>query len=57
MTRTARIAAVVLGLAASAAAQDGGALSWRGKTEDPRAAMADARQQGLPMMLFFTSDG
>jgi len=47
----------ILGLASTAPAQDGGKLSWRGKTEEPRAAMADARRQGRPLLLFFTSEG
>ncbi len=48
----------VLGLAAVAAAQDGGKLDWKGKgKEDPKAAMADAKRHGKAMMLFFTSEG
>jgi hypothetical protein len=49
---------LLLGLASAASAQDGGKLSWRGKGgEDPKTAMADAKSQSRPMMLFFTSDG
>ncbi len=53
MTSSLQVVAMLLGLAA----QDGGKLAWRGKTEDPREAMAEAKRQGLPMLLFFTSDG
>jgi len=50
--------AISLGMAASAAAQDGGKLAWRGKDKDePAAAMAEAKRKGLAMMLFFTSEG
>jgi len=49
--------AIVLGLASTAFAQDGGKLSWMGKTGDPKTAMLDARDQNRPIMLFFTSDG
>jgi hypothetical protein len=49
--------AALLSLASAASAQDGGKLSWKGKDEDPRAAMAEATRQGRPMMLFFTSLG
>ena len=47
----------VLGLAAVAAAQDGGKLDWKGKKEEPKVAMADAKRHGKAMMLFFTSEG
>ena len=49
-----RAMTILLGLAA---AQDGGKLAWKGKTEDPRAAMAEAKRQSQPLLLFFTSDG
>ena len=49
--------AMALGLCSAAAAQDGGKLPWKGKTDDPKAAMAEAKQQGRPMLLFFTSEG
>jgi hypothetical protein len=49
--------AIILGLATSASAQDGGKLLWRGRTDDPKAAMADAKRAGQPMMLFFSSVG
>ena len=49
---------LLLGMAAAAAAQDGGKLAWKGKgKEDPKAAMAEAKRQGKPLMLFFTSEG
>lgn len=57
MRRATCTLAFVLGLAASAAAQDGGKLSWMGKTSDPKTAMLDARDQNRPIMLFFSSDG
>jgi hypothetical protein len=49
--------AMILGLASTAFAQDGGRLAWKGKTGDPKSAMAEAGRQGKPMMLFFTSEG
>ncbi len=49
--------AILLGLAAGASAQDGGKIAWKGKTDDPKAAMVDAKRQQRPMMLFFTSVG
>jgi hypothetical protein len=49
--------AAVLAISTAAAAQDGGKLPWRGKNEDPKAAMADAKRAGQPMMIFFTSVG
>jgi len=49
--------AIILGLATSASAQDGGKLPWRGRSDDPKAAMADAKRAGQPMMLFFSSVG
>jgi hypothetical protein len=50
-------AALLLALAGSASAQDGGKLPWRGKSDDPRAVLADAKREWRPMMLFFTSAG
>ena len=53
-----RVLLVGLLLASPVLAQDGGKLAWRGKgNEDPRSAFADARAQGRPLMLYFTSDG
>jgi len=49
--------AAILSLASAASAQDGGKLAWRGKNEEPRAAMAEAQRQGKPLLLFFTSEG
>jgi thiol-disulfide isomerase/thioredoxin len=49
--------AIVLGIAATAVAQDGGKLTWMGKEGDPKTAMLDARDQNRPIMLFFTSQG
>lgn len=46
--------ALSLGLAASAAAQDGGKVPWK---KDPKAAMEEAKKSGKAMMLFFTSEG
>ena len=51
------IVLALLTLSASAAAQDGGKLPWNGKSGDPKAAMGDAKRQGRPMLLFFTSVG
>ena len=39
------------------AAQDGGKIAWTGKSGDPKSAMADAKRQNRPMLLFFTSVG
>jgi len=49
--------ALVLGLAGAAAAQDGGKLTWMGKTGDPKTAILDAKDQNRPIMLFFSSPG
>ena len=57
MRRAAVASLMVLGLSLPAFAQDGGKLPWRGKSDDPKAAMADAKRQQRPMMLFFTSVG
>jgi len=35
----------------------GGKLAWRGKNENPRTVLADARSQGRASLLFFTSLG
>jgi hypothetical protein len=49
---------MVLAFATAAAAQDGGKLAWKGKgSEDPKAAMAEAKRANKAMMLFFTSEG
>lgn len=40
-----------------APAADGGLLDWRGKRDDPKAAMEDARRQGRAILLYFSSDG
>lgn len=39
------------------ATADGGKLDWRGKGGDPKAAMEEARRQGRPILLYFSSDG
>ena len=57
MKRASWAFAMALGLCSAASAQDGGKLPWKGKTDDPKAAMAEAKQQGRPMLLFFTSEG
>lgn len=57
MRRPACTLLTLLVLATSAFAQDGGKLPWRGKSDDPKAAMAEAKRQNRPMMLFFTSVG
>src|SRR5438105_4891126 len=50
--------AVLPALAASALAQDGGKLDWKGKGQDPIApALRDALRDGRPIMAFFTSQG
>ena len=48
--------AFVLGLAAAAAAEDGGKLVWKGRN-DPKTAMLDARDQNKPILLYFMSVG
>src|SRR4051812_38264430 len=59
LTSMTKLWALLLLLASSGAAlaQDGGKLNWRGKSEDPKAALAEARTQGRPTLLFFTSKG
>jgi len=57
MTISLRTLATLLALSTAAAAQDGGKLPWKGKSDDAKAAMADAKRTGQPMMLFFTSVG
>ena len=57
MKSTAGALLALLALSASAAAQDGGKLPWSGKSGDPKSAMAEAKRQGRPMLLFFTSVG
>jgi thiol-disulfide isomerase/thioredoxin len=49
--------AIVLGLAATAAAQDGGKLTWRARNGDPKTAMLDAKDKNKPIMLYFMSAG
>jgi len=49
--------ALFLSLGYAAIAQDGGKLNWKGKGGDPQTAMLDARDQGKPILLFFTSEG
>ena len=57
MRHTAYTLSLLLSLASAVAAQDGGKLDWKGKKEEPKAAMADAKRHGKAMMLFFTSEG
>lgn len=54
-----RLLPAILLLASSAAAwaQDGGKVAWRGKNEDPKQVLADARSQGRLSFLFFSSVG
>jgi hypothetical protein len=47
----------VLWLGSSAPAQDGGRMPWKGRNDDPKAAMADAKRASQPMMIFFSSLG
>ena len=49
--------AIVLGLAATAAAQDGGKLVWKARNGDPKTAMLDARDKNKPILLYFMSVG
>jgi ABC-type sugar transport system substrate-binding protein len=51
--------AVFAGACGSAAAQDGGKIGWKGKgkDDDVKTIMADAKKAGKPMMMFFTSEG
>ena len=57
MTVAFRVLIAALAAASPALAQDGGKLPWRGKSDDPRSVMAEAKRQSAPMMLFFTSVG
>ena len=47
----------VLGLSSAAIAQDGGKIPWRGRSDDPKDAMAEAKRTSRPIMLFFSSVG
>jgi ABC-type sugar transport system substrate-binding protein len=51
--------AVLAAACGSTAAQDGGKIGWKGKGkgDDLKTIMADAKKAGKPMMLFFTSEG
>jgi len=59
MVKTGLALMVMAGLCGSAAAQDGGKIGWKGKgkDDDVKTIMADAKKAGKPMMLFFTSEG
>jgi hypothetical protein len=48
--------AIVL-LGGCGASESGGGIPWRGKGEDVKAVMAEAKAAGKPMMLFFSSEG
>jgi thioredoxin-related protein len=47
----------IVSLHSMTSAQEGGKLNWKGRTNDPRTAMLDARDQGKPIMLYFMSVG
>jgi putative heme degradation protein len=49
--------ALAAGICGSAAAQDGGKIPWKGKNEDVKAIMEQAKKDGKAMMIFFTSEG
>ena len=58
MNKIISLLSISLAMALPAAAQDGGKLAWKGKgSEDPKAAMAEAKRANKAMMLFFTSEG
>lgn len=59
MVRTMLALAVLAAACGSTAAQDGGKIGWKGKGkgDDLKTIMADAKKAGKPMMLFFTSEG
>lgn len=50
-------AALLAAACGSAGAQDGGKIAWKGKGEDVKAVMAQAKKDGKAMMMFFTSEG
>lgn len=57
--RTGLALALVAGLACSADAQDGGKIAWlgKGKDDDVKKIMDQAKKDGKAMMMFFTADG
>lgn len=59
MIRTMAALAVFLGAACGAQAQDGGKIPWKGKGkgDDVKAILADAKKSGKAVMMFFTSEG
>ena len=51
--------ALAAGLCGRVEAQDGGKIPWKGKGKDDdiKALMAEAKKEGKAMMFFFTSEG
>ena len=49
--------AFMISLHSMTPAQEGAKLNWKGRTNDPRTAMLDARDQGKPIMLYFMTAG
>jgi hypothetical protein len=51
--------ALLVALAGTVGAQDGGKIPWKGKAKGDEVAklMAEAKKDGKAMMLFFTSEG
>jgi hypothetical protein len=59
MVRILAALVVFLGAACGAQAQDGGKIPWKGKgkDDDVKAILADAKKNGKAVMMFFTSEG
>ena len=59
MIRNLSILALFVVSACTAQAQDGGKIPWKGKgkSDDVKAIMADAKKNGKAIMMFFTSEG
>ncbi|HLF92199.1 MAG TPA: hypothetical protein VJB14_01960 [Planctomycetota bacterium] len=57
--RMAAAMALLASACGAAGAQDGGKIGWKGKArgEEVATLMAQAKKDGMAMMLFFTSEG
>ena len=59
MIRSLAFLGVFVAAACTAQAQDGGKIPWKGKgkSDDVKAIMADAKKNGMAIMMFFTAEG
>ena len=55
--RWAMALALATGLCGTVEAQDGGKIPWKGKNDDVKAALEEAKKDGKAVMMFFTSEG